>query len=117
VAGALISYGASELPLFRRTAFYVDRLLRGTKPADLPVEQLWTFVLVINLKTAQALGITLPPPSCSWWTRSSSRRAPGICAGCDGSRRESPLGVASHSRGQTIAGHAPPAGQRRARQG
>jgi len=59
-SGALLSYGSNSVHLVHRAAYYVDRILRGTKPADLPVEQPMTFDFVVNMKTAQALGITFP---------------------------------------------------------
>ena len=59
--GGLVSYGADEVEPYRRTAWMIDKILKGTNPAEIPVEQPMKFELVINLKTAKMLGLTIPP--------------------------------------------------------
>jgi putative ABC transport system substrate-binding protein len=61
-AGGLISYGPDPIDQFRRATGYVDRILKGEKPADLPVQSPTKYVLAVNLKTAKALGLTIPQP-------------------------------------------------------
>ena len=56
-----MSYGANVISLYRHTSVYVDKILKGAKPADLPVEEPTTFEFILNLKTAKALGLTIPP--------------------------------------------------------
>jgi len=60
-AGGLMSYGENLAEMYRRGAYFVDKILRGTKPADLPVEQVTKFELILNLKTAKAMGWSIPP--------------------------------------------------------
>jgi putative tryptophan/tyrosine transport system substrate-binding protein len=59
--GCIMSYGPNVVELYRRAAVFVDKILKGTKPADIPVEQPMKFEFIVNLKTAKQIGVTIPP--------------------------------------------------------
>jgi putative ABC transport system substrate-binding protein len=67
--GGLITYGIDTIDLFRRAAPYIDRILKGSKPGELPVQVPTRFEVIINLKTAKAIGVTIPPSVCYAPTR------------------------------------------------
>ena len=68
-AGGLMSYGPNYAEVYRRAAYFVDRILKGSKPEDLPVEQPTKFELVINLTAAKEIGVSIPPEALMWADR------------------------------------------------
>jgi putative tryptophan/tyrosine transport system substrate-binding protein len=68
-AGGLMSYGTNHPDLYRRASYFVDKIMKGAKPADLPVEQPTKFEFVINLKAAKEIGLTIPPEVLMWADR------------------------------------------------
>ena len=82
-AGASMSFGPSILDQFKHAAGYVDKILKGSKPSDLPVEQATRFELILNLKTAEALGLTFPARRpCAWALISMVKNRPRNRRGC-----------------------------------